>query len=126
MTHDEYLTCADFPAWTPTFGRDEDAGIDHGTEAEFNADCDRLAEQVQALVPGSCASWSIEDDGVTYLVYWDSTPGVAEDYSNRETDDPEVEAVFLFATLESAIESLKQMQENTAADKAKFLVFMAD
>ena len=125
MTH-EYLTCADFPTWKPVFGRDEDAGIDHGTEAEFNADCDRLAEQVQTLVPGSCASWSIEDDGVTYLVYWDSTPGVAEDYSDRETDDPEVEAVFGFDTLESAIESLKQMQENTARERVEFLAFMSD
>jgi hypothetical protein len=126
MTHDGYLTCEDFPAWKPVFGRDEDAGIDHGTEAEFNADCDRLVEQVQALVPGSCASWSIEDDGVTYLVYWDATPGVAEDYSDRETDDPEVEAVFGFDTLESAIESLKQMQENTARERAEFLAFMSD
>ena len=92
MTHDEYLTCADFSAWKPVFGRDEDAGIDHGTEAEFNADCDRLVEQVQALVPGSCASWDTDDTGVVYLIHWDATPGVAEDAANRETDDPEVEA----------------------------------
>jgi hypothetical protein len=51
---------------------------------------------------------------------------VAEDYSDRETDDPEVEAVFGFDTLESAIESLKQMQENTARERAEFLAFMSD
>ena len=125
MRH-EYLTRADFPTWTPKFGRDEETGENHGTEAEFNSDCDRLAEQVQTLVPGSCASWSIEDDGVTYLVYWDPTPGVAEDYSDRETDDPEVEAVFRFDTIRDTIESLKQMQENTTRERVEFLAFMSD
>ena len=126
MTHDEYLTCADFPAWRPVFGIDEETGENHGTEAEFNSDCDQLAEQVQALVPGSCASWDTDDTGVVYLIHWDATPGVAEDYSGRETDDPEVEAVFRFDTLRDTIESLKQMQENTTRERAEFLVFMGD
>lgn len=125
MRH-EYLTRADFPTWKPVFGIDEETGEDHGTEAEFEADCDRLVEQVQALVPGSCASWSIEDDGVTYLVYWDPTPGVAEDYSDRETDDPEVEAVFLFDDLGYAIESLRKMTDATTRERALFLERMAD
>lgn len=125
MTHDEYLTCADFPTWRPVFGIDEETGENHGTEAEFNADCDRLAEQVQALVPGSCASWDTDDDGVTYIVYWDATPGVAEDYSDRETDDPEVEAVFGFDDLGYAIESLRKMTEATTRERAEFLLFMS-
>ena len=125
MRH-EYLTRADFPTWTPKFGRDEETGENHGTEAEFNADCDRLAEQVQVLIPGSCASWDTDDGGVVYLIHWDAAPGVADDAANRETDDPEVEAVFRFDTLRDTIESLKQMQENTARERAEFLAFMSD
>lgn len=125
MRH-EYLTRADFPTWTPKFGRDEETGENHGTEAEFNADCDRLAEQVQVLIPGSCASWDTDDGGVVYLIHWDAAPGVADDAANRETDDPEVEAVFRFDTLRDTIESLKQMQENTTRERVEFLAFMSD
>jgi hypothetical protein len=123
---DSVLTCADFPTWKPVFGRDEETGEDHGTEAEFNSDCDRLAEQVQALIPGSCASWGVTDDGVTYLVHWDERPGVADDAGNRETDDPEVEAAFFFNDLEDVISSLRKMTDSTTRERALFLERMAD
>ena len=123
---DSGLTCADFSTWKPLFGRDEETGEDHGTEAEFNADCDRLVAQVQALIPGSCASWGTDDGGVTYLVHWDETPGVADDAGNRETDDPEVEAAFRFDALEYVISSLRKMTDATTRERAEFLVFMGD
>ena len=125
MPRHEYLTNADFPTYKPVFGIDEETGEDHGTEAERDAGFDALVEQVQTLVPGSYAVWSADEDGVAFLVYWDPTPGVAEDYANRETDDPEVEAVFFHDSLSDAISSIELMWIPTR-DKVDFLLRMAD
>lgn len=125
MRH-EYLTRADFPTWKPVFGIDEETGEDHGTEAEFEAECDRLVEQVEALVPGSCASWDTDDGGVVYLIHWDAAPGVAEDAANRETDDPEVEAAFRFDALGDMIGLLRQMPDATTRERALYLERWAD
>jgi len=124
MRH-EYLTRADFPAWKPKFGIDEETGENHGTEAEFWAECDRLVEQVQALIPGSCASWDASELPVSYLVHWDERPGVADDIDNRETDDPEIEAMIYHDNLADVIEMLREMTDATTRERIEFLASMA-
>jgi hypothetical protein len=106
MRH-EYLTRADFPTYKPVYGLDERTGETHPTRRECEADYDRLADEITALIPGSCTTWDECEDGLAFLFYWDESEGVADDYWNRETDPPEIEAVMRYDTMADAIEAVR-------------------